>query len=141
MATSLVSAFRVDQSALGCVSSAAFAGSNQGLQAQHGAARVVCKKEGIHPKFFKEAKVVCNGEVVMTTMGTKDNYVVDVWSGNHPFFQGSKNTLISEAGRVDKFNQRYGALGTMSKIPILDKGEIVIVKKSKGDNKKGKGRR
>ncbi|CAI5949216.1 unnamed protein product [Closterium sp. NIES-65] len=61
-------------------------------------------------------------------------------AGNHPLFQGSKNTLLTEAGRVDKFNQRYGALGTMSKIPVLDKGEIVIVKKSKAPAKKG-GRR
>ncbi|CAI5491692.1 unnamed protein product [Closterium sp. Naga37s-1] len=130
---------RCDASVLGAVSSAAFAG-RQNLQAQRGEARVVCKKEGIHPKFYKESKVFCNGEEVMTTMGTQEKYVVDVWSGNHPLFQGSKNTLLTEAGRVDKFNQRYGALGTMSKIPVLDKGEIVIVKKSKAPAKKG-GRR
>lgn len=41
---------------------------------------------------------------------------------------------------MDKFNQRYGSMGVMSKIPVLDKGEIVIVKKSKGTDKK-KGRR
>ena len=46
-----------------------------------GHSRVVCKKEGIHPPFFPEAKVYCNGELVMTTGGTKEEYVVDVWSG------------------------------------------------------------
>lgn len=42
-----------------------------------------CKKDGIHPSFHKEAKVFCNGELVMTTMGTQEEYVVDVWSGEH----------------------------------------------------------
>ncbi len=32
-------------------------------------------------------QVFCNGEEVMTVSGTKEKYVVDVWSGNHPFFQ------------------------------------------------------
>lgn len=32
-------------------------------------------------------QVYCNGEEVMTVSGTKEKYVVDVWSGNHPFFQ------------------------------------------------------
>eukprot|EP00270_Netrium_digitus_P011307 TRINITY_DN358_c0_g1_i2.p1 TRINITY_DN358_c0_g1~~TRINITY_DN358_c0_g1_i2.p1 ORF type:complete len:142 (-),score=29.24 TRINITY_DN358_c0_g1_i2:288-713(-) len=103
-------------------------------------ARVVCKKEGIHPKYYPTAKVYCNGEMVMTTSGTQPEYVVDVWSGNHPFFQGSKNTLITEAGRVDKFNQRYGNMGSMSKIPVLTKGEIIIPKKTK-PNQKGKGKK
>jgi ribosomal protein L31 len=32
-------------------------------------------------------QVICNGEEVLTVSGTKEKYVVDVWSGNHPFFQ------------------------------------------------------
>lgn len=45
------------------------------------------KKDGIHPEFFPEAKVFCNGEEVMTVGGTKKEYVVDLWSGNHPYYQ------------------------------------------------------
>ena len=32
-------------------------------------------------------QVICNGEEVLTVSGTKEKYVVDVWSGNHPFFK------------------------------------------------------
>ena len=32
-------------------------------------------------------QVFCNGEEVLTVSGTKKEYVVDVWSGNHPFYQ------------------------------------------------------
>ena len=47
------------------------------------------KKEGAkeQPEWFEEAKVFCNGEEVMTVGGTQAEYVVDIWSGNHPFFQ------------------------------------------------------
>ncbi len=31
-------------------------------------------------------QVFCNGEEVLTVSGTKKEYVVDVWSGNHPFY-------------------------------------------------------
>lgn len=31
-------------------------------------------------------QVFCNGEEVLTVSGTKEKYVVDVWSGNHPFY-------------------------------------------------------
>ena len=41
---------------------------------------------------------------------------------------------------MDKFNQRYGNMGLMSTIPVLDKGEIVIERKKKDVKKKG-GRR
>jgi len=40
-------------------------------------------KKGIHPKVF-ESPVYCGGDLVMTTNGTKKEYIVDIWSGNHP---------------------------------------------------------
>ncbi|KAJ8540974.1 hypothetical protein K7X08_001790 [Anisodus acutangulus] len=43
--------------------------------------RVRCRKKEIHPQFYDNAKVYCNGEHVMTTGGTKNEYTVDVWSG------------------------------------------------------------
>ena len=43
-------------------------------------------KSDIHPTWYPEAKVICNGEVVMTTGSTQPEIQVDVWSGNHPFF-------------------------------------------------------
>jgi len=32
-------------------------------------------------------QVFCNGVEVMTVGGTKDRYNVEVYSGNHPFYQ------------------------------------------------------
>ena len=47
-------------------------------------------KSEIHPKWYPDAKVICNGEVVMTTGSTQPELHVDVWSGNHPFFTGTQ---------------------------------------------------
>ncbi len=59
-------------------------------------------KSEIHPKWYPDAKVICNGEVVMTTGSTQPELHVDVWSGNHPFFTGTQKILDTE-GRVDRF--------------------------------------
>ena len=64
-------------------------------------------KPEIHPKWYPEAKVICNGEVVMTTGSTQPEIQVDVWSGNHPFFTGTQKILDTE-GRVDRFMRKYG---------------------------------
>ena len=64
-------------------------------------------KSDIHPKWYPEAKVICNGEVVMTTGSTQKELHVDVWSGNHPFFTGTQKILDTE-GRVDRFMRKYG---------------------------------
>ena len=64
-------------------------------------------KSEIHPKWYPDAKVICNGEVVMTTGSTKPELHVDVWSGNHPFFTGTQKILDTE-GRVDRFMKKYG---------------------------------
>ncbi len=64
-------------------------------------------KPGIHPNWYPDAKVICNGEVVMTTGSTQPEIHVDVWSGNHPFFTGTQKILDTE-GRVDRFMRKYG---------------------------------
>ena len=64
-------------------------------------------KPEIHPKWYPDAKVICNGEVVMTTGSTQEELHVDVWSGNHPFFTGTQKILDTE-GRVDRFMRKYG---------------------------------
>ncbi|KAG4114647.1 hypothetical protein ERO13_D12G058400v2 [Gossypium hirsutum] len=40
--------------------------------------QVTCRKKDIYPEFHEDAKVCCNGELVMTTGGTQKEYVVDV---------------------------------------------------------------
>jgi large subunit ribosomal protein L31 len=64
-------------------------------------------KSDIHPTWYPEAKVICNGEVVMTTGSTQPEINVEVWSGNHPFYTGTQKILDTE-GRVDRFMRKYG---------------------------------
>ncbi|KAL3159067.1 hypothetical protein ABBQ32_011065 [Trebouxia sp. C0010 RCD-2024] len=96
----------------------AFRGSQSGLHhAKLGSRVTVMAKEGLHPEYFPDAKVFCNGEEVLTTSGTRGEYTVDIWSGNHPFFQGSNNSVILDEGRVNKFNKRFAGLeGTLGQV-------------------------
>jgi len=71
-------------------------------------------KPNIHPTWYPEAKVVCNGEVVMTVGSTRPEINVEVWSGNHPFFTGTQKIIDAE-GRVDRFLRKYGMLDKKSK--------------------------
>ena len=64
-------------------------------------------KPDIHPKWYPESKVYCNGELVMTVGSTKPELHVDVWSGNHPFFTGTQKIIDTE-GRVERFLRKYG---------------------------------
>jgi large subunit ribosomal protein L31 len=71
--------------------------------------REIMPKPDIHPTWYPEAKVICNGEVVMTVGSTQPEIHVDVWSGNHPFFTGTQKIIDTE-GRVDRFLRKYGML-------------------------------
>lgn len=63
-------------------------------------------KKGIHPD-YKESTVTCACGATFTTKSTKDSIVVEVCSECHPFYTG-KQSRASKAGRVEKFNQKYG---------------------------------
>ena len=77
------------------------------LNSQNAKENLIMPKPEIHPKWYPEAKVICNGEVVMTVGSTQPELNVDVWSGNHPFFTGTQKILDTE-GRVDRFMKKYG---------------------------------
>lgn len=62
-------------------------------------------KEGIHPKYFHDAKVYVGGLLVGTTGSTKPELHLDVWSGNHPFYTGEQRIIDTE-GQVDRFQKR-----------------------------------
>ncbi len=62
-------------------------------------------KKGIHPKWYPDAKVVCEGQVVMTVGATVPEIRVDIWSGTHPFYTGQQRLLDTE-GQVDRFIRR-----------------------------------
>ncbi|MDT7543508.1 MAG: large subunit ribosomal protein [Acidobacteriota bacterium] len=64
-------------------------------------------KEGIHPN-YNEINVACACGANFKTRSTrKDDLHVEICSECHPFFTG-KQKLVDTAGRVDRFNKRYG---------------------------------
>jgi large subunit ribosomal protein L31 len=62
-------------------------------------------KKDIHPEWYPEAKVICNGEVIMTIGSTKPELHVEIWSGNHPFYTGQQR-LVDTEGQVERFMKR-----------------------------------
>ena len=62
-------------------------------------------KEEIHPEWYPEAKVICNGEVIMTVGATKPELNVEIWSGNHPYYTGQQR-LVDTEGQVERFVKR-----------------------------------
>jgi large subunit ribosomal protein L31 len=64
-------------------------------------------KQGIHPN-YQEINVHCAcGNEFQTRSTKKDDLHLEICSECHPFFTG-KQKLIDTAGRVDRFNKRYG---------------------------------
>jgi large subunit ribosomal protein L31 len=63
-------------------------------------------KEGIHPK-YDEAKITCACGNVVETKSTAGDIEVEICSSCHPFFTG-KQKLVDTAGRVERFNRKYG---------------------------------
>jgi large subunit ribosomal protein L31 len=62
-------------------------------------------KKELHPKWYPEAEVIYDGEVVMTIGATQPRVVVEIWSGTHPFYTGQAR-LIDTEGQVDRFMRR-----------------------------------
>jgi large subunit ribosomal protein L31 len=66
-------------------------------------------KSNIHPD-YNEIEVTCSCGSVFKTMSTmKKALHVEVCSACHPFYTG-KQKMIDTAGRVEKFNKKYGAM-------------------------------
>jgi len=63
-------------------------------------------KEGIHPQYVS-SKIVCSCGHVVETRSTQPQIHVDICSACHPFYTG-KQKIVDVAGRVDRFNRRYG---------------------------------
>jgi large subunit ribosomal protein L31 len=72
------------------------------------------------PEFYESAVVICNGQEVMSVGGTQKEYVVDIWSGNHPFFQGKKGAIMTDIGQVSRFGNKYGDLGELSAFETVE---------------------
>lgn len=64
-------------------------------------------KKGIHPN-YKKATVICACGETFETMSTQDTIHAEVCSKCHPFYRTDKKVATTHAGRVDKFNKKYG---------------------------------
>ena len=64
-------------------------------------------KTSVHPNWYPNAKVYCDGQLILKIGSTRPKLYVDIWSGNHPFYTGSQKVLDTE-GRVERLMRRYG---------------------------------
>lgn len=63
-------------------------------------------KQGTHPKTqVITATCICGGEFQIES--TLESLRVEICSACHPFFAGT-NKVIDTAGRIDKFQKKYG---------------------------------
>lgn len=63
-------------------------------------------KQGIHPEYYTDAKVICACGNTFTTGSTKKVLKVELCSKCHPFFTGERR-IVDSAGRVERFKKRY----------------------------------
>ena len=63
-------------------------------------------KPGIHPA-YNEVEVHCACGNTFKTRSTKKEIRLEICSACHPLFTG-KQKLIDSAGRVERFQKRYG---------------------------------
>ncbi len=59
-------------------------------------------KEGIHPDFYPEAKVICACGNSWTVGSTQEEIRTDICSECHPFFTGEQR-IVDSGGQVERF--------------------------------------
>ena len=65
-------------------------------------------KKDIHPEYKELTVKLADGtEFVTRSTLDRDAYESEVDSTNHPFYTGRRQ-FVDTAGRVEKFNRRYG---------------------------------
>ena len=65
-------------------------------------------KKDIHPKYnVIDVRLADGSTVQMRSTMDSEEYVSEVDSTNHPFYTGRRQ-YVDTAGRVEKFNRRYG---------------------------------
>jgi large subunit ribosomal protein L31 len=75
-------------------------------------------KDGIHPK-YDASRIVCSCGNIVETRSTRNEIHVEICSACHPFYTG-KQKLMDVAGRVDRFNRRYGKKAAAAPAPAAD---------------------
>jgi len=70
-------------------------------------------RKGIHP-VYEMTSITCACGNVIETRSTAKNIQVEICSACHPFFTG-KQKLVDTAGRIERFNKKYGIKGSEKK--------------------------
>ena len=79
-------------------------------------------KKGIHPnyrevvfsdtscgfRFLTKSTVRTNQKTIWEDGNEYPMFVLDVSSASHPFYTGAGNRFLDAAGRIDRFNKRFG---------------------------------
>jgi large subunit ribosomal protein L31 len=76
-------------------------------------------KAGIHPD-YRPARIICACGNIIETRSTRGDFHVEICSNCHPFFTG-KQKLIDTAGRVERFQKKYGKGKISSKTEPAEK--------------------
>ena len=65
-------------------------------------------KQDIHPNYHDvNVSCSCGNKFVTKPAMAKTDFTIEVCSECHPFYTG-KQKIVDSAGRVDKFNQKFG---------------------------------
>jgi large subunit ribosomal protein L31 len=83
-------------------------------------------KKDIHPKYFRNAKIICSCGEVLETGSTKEKMNIEICSQCHPFYTGKKK-MVDTLGRVERFKK------LTDKAAAAKKG---LKNKKSADNKK-----
>ena len=62
-------------------------------------------REGIHPTYYPNAKVICSCGATWLTGSTVEEIRTDVCSTCHPFYTGEQR-IVDTAGQVERFMRR-----------------------------------
>ncbi len=68
-------------------------------------------KADIHPNYTEMTATCSCGNVIKTKSTRGSDMHLDVCGACHPFYTG-KQKVVDTAGRIDRFNKRFGARTT-----------------------------
>jgi len=87
-------------------------------------------KKDTHPKYFKEAKVICACGNEFTTGSTQEVIKIELCSVCHPFYTG-KQRLVDTEKRVEKFKAKLALTKDVAKTRKGKKAKIATRSKNK----------
>ncbi|MDH5636950.1 MAG: 50S ribosomal protein L31 [Nitrospinota bacterium] len=71
-------------------------------------------KTNIHPDYI-ECAITCACGAKVETRGVQPEMHLEICSQCHPFFTG-KQRLVDSAGRIEKFERKYGKKGDSAQV-------------------------